>query len=81
MARFEVYDTSGAVVFSTGDRVLRVLSVSDVSPSASTYLDPEISSNSAILQGTSNLNGIATAGQVNYSGGDVGVARRPVILY
>ena len=65
-AKFEVYGPDGSLWFSSADRVLRVLTVSDLNPSETTYADPEISPESTIAQGHSGGSGSVSNGAITF---------------
>ena len=77
-AKFEVYGPDGSLWFSSADRVLRVLTVSDLNPTETTLVDPEISPQSAIAQVHDGSAPIISNGSIQY---DEAVIRAPVILY
>lgn len=78
-AKFEVYGPDGSLWFSSADRVLRVLTVSDLNPSETTLVDPEISPQSAIPQTHYGAPAIVTNGSITYT--DAVSSRPPVIMY
>lgn len=65
-AKFEVYGEDGSVVFSSADRVLRVLTVSDLNPSQTSYTDPEITPESTVAQGHSGGGGSVSNGAITF---------------